>query len=145
MSEGKNKNIDSYLDNSIRQSLLNDTSSDFTFELMKRVELEKEFAKEDGKTSRMAKYIIGGFVSLLIAFVVMFVFVLNTNQESKDAGFFNGVVDRFSGIIESISVMITETFGLVFDSQTSIIILLAMVFVFLFSFADRIIFKKGYK
>lgn len=144
MSEGKNKNIDSYLDNGIRQSLLNDTSSDFTFELMKRVELEKEFAKEDVKTSRMAKYIIGGFVSLLIAFVVMFAFVLNTNPESKDAGFFNGVVDKFSGIIESISVMITGTLGLVFDSQTSIIILLAMVFVFLFSFADRVIFKKRF-
>lgn len=145
MSEGKNKNIDSYLDSSIRQTLRNDVSSDFTFELIKRVELEKEFAKEDVKTSRMAKYIIGGFVTLLIAFVVMFAFVLNTNQESKDAGFFNSVVDRFSGIVESMSVMITGTFGLVFDSQTSIIILLAMVFVFLFSFADRVIFKKGYK
>ncbi len=144
MPEGK-RNIDSYLDQNIRQSLHDDTSSEFTPEMMKRVELEKEFAKEDVKTSRMAKYIIGGFVSLLVVFIVMFAFVLNANQDSKDAGIFNRIVDRFSTIIESVSVLTTETLGFAFDFQTSIIILLVMLFLFLFSFADKAIFKKGYK
>jgi hypothetical protein len=142
MSHG-NKNIDSILDDKLKQSLQADTSPDFIHELMKRVELEKEFANEDVKTYRIAKYIIGSLISLLIAFVVVFAFVLNANEDRKDVSFFNGIIDKFSDIIQSISVITTETLGFAFDFQTGVIILLVMVCVFLFSFADKIIFKKG--
>ncbi|MDQ3020463.1 MAG: hypothetical protein M3R36_07830 [Bacteroidota bacterium] len=144
MSEG-NQNIDSLLDDKLKHLLQSHTSPDFTYEMMKRIDLEKEFAKEDVKTYRIAKYIIGGFISLLVAFVMMFTFVLNTNEDSKDAGFFNGIIDSFSIMIQSVSVMMTENLGFAFDFQTGLIILLVMVCLFLFSFADRIIFKKGYK
>ncbi len=144
MSEGS-KNIDSYLDERLKHSLESRTSTDFTFEMMKRITLEKEFASEDVRTFRMAKYIAGGFIFLLGAFIVLFTFILNTNDQSKDAGFFHAIINRFSDIIESISVMTTETLGFAFNFQTGIIILLIMVCIFLFSFADKIIFKKGFK
>ena len=76
--------------------------------------------------------------------VVVFTVILNSGEESKDASFFNGVIDRFSDLIESISIFTTETLGVAFDFQTGLIILLVMVCVFLFSFADKLIFKKGF-
>ena len=143
--DNKNRNFDSFLDNKIKYSLEDHTSQDFTYEMMKRVQLAKEFEKEDVKTSRVAKYIIGGFVSLLVVFLILFAVVLNANQESKDASLFNGVIDRFSDSIEAISIFTTENLGFAFDFQTGIVLLLAMACIFLFSFADRIFFKKGLK
>ncbi len=143
--DSKNRNLDSFLDDKIKYSLEDHTSQDFTFEMIKRVELAKEFEKEDVKTFKVAKFIIGGVVSLLAAFVVLFAFVLSSNEESKDAGIFNSLIDKFSNSIEAISIFTTENLGFAFDFQTGIIILLVMGCIFLFSFADRIIFKKGYK
>lgn len=136
------KNIDSYLDNKIRQVLSDDVSQNFTYELMKRIDLENEFAKEDDRTQRIAKYIIGGLISFLAAFVAMFTFILNSNEDSRDAGLFKSLVDKFSDIIESVSIMTAENLGFAFNFQTGIIILLIMVCVFIFSFADRNIIKK---
>lgn len=141
----QNKNFDSFLDDKIKQTLGTGTSDGFTFEMMKRVKLEMEFEKEDVKTYKMAKYIIGGFVFLLFAFVLMFSLSLSGNEESKDAGIVNGIIERFSDSIESISVFTATNLGFAFDFQTGVIFLLIMICVFLFSFADRIIFRKGFK
>lgn len=141
----QNRNLNSFLDENIKQTLEFSTSDSFTFETMKRIQIEKEFEKEDVKTYRMAKYIIGGFVSLMIAFVFMFSFLIGNNGESKDAGIVNGVIDKFSDSIESISIFTAKNLGFNFDFQTGIIIMLVMICVFLFSFADRVIFKKGFK
>jgi hypothetical protein len=139
------KNIDSFLDEKLEQNLQAHTSADFSYETMKRVALEKEFATEDVKTYRIAKFIMGSLIFLLTAFIVMFTFVLSRNDESESTSLFNGIIDRFSNMIESISVITTENLGFAFSFQTTIVILLVMVCVFLFSFADKIIFKKGYK
>ncbi|MEO8210339.1 MAG: hypothetical protein ABI840_07235 [bacterium] len=144
MSES-NQNIDSFLDDKLKHLLQSQTSPDFTYDMMKRVELEKEFAKEDVKTYRIVKYIIGGLISLLVAFVMILTLILNTNDDSKDVGFLNGIIDSFSEMVQSISVMMADNLGFALDFQTGLIILLVMVFVFLFSFADRVILKKGYK
>lgn len=141
----QNRDLNSFLDDNIKRSLEHNTSDGFTFEMMKRVELEKEFEKEDVKTYRMAKYIIGGFVSLMIAFVLMFSFFISNNEESRDAGIVNSIIDKFSGSIEAISVFTATNLGFAFDFQTGIVLMLLMVFVFIFSFADRIIFRKGFK
>ncbi len=146
MADGnQNRDLNSFLDDNIKQSLKLNVSDGFTFEMMKRVELEKEFEKEDVKTHRMAKYIIGGFVSLMVAFVLMFSMFLSSNEESRDAGFVNSIIDKFSDSIEAISVFTATNLGFAFDIQTGVVLMLLMVFVFLFSFADRIIFRKGYK
>jgi hypothetical protein len=141
----QNRNLNSFLDDSIKQSLKFGTSDSFTLEMMKRIQIEKEFEKEDVKTYRMAKYIIGGFVSLMFAFVFMFSFLISSNGQSRDSGIVNGVIDKFTDSIESISIFTAKNLGFTFDFQTGIVIMLVMICVFLFSFADRMIFKKGFK
>ena len=143
--EGRNRNLDSFLDNELGSSLQTHTSSDFTFELMKRVELEKEFTKQDLKTNKLAKYVTGGFVFSLTALIIMFATLLSTNNGQKDVSFFDNIIERFSGTIETVSILIADNLGFTFSYQTGLIILLVMVFVFIFSIADKVIFKKGYK
>jgi hypothetical protein len=141
--DNQNKNFDSFLDDKITNSLEDHTSQDFIIEMMKRVQLAEEFEKEDVKTSKIAKYVIGGFVSFLSVFIVLFTFVVNTNKDSNDVGYFNNMVDKFSDTIETISIFTTENLGFSFDFQTGLIILVVMACVFLFTVADRVIFKKG--
>lgn len=137
------KNIDSYLENHIRLSLKASASADFTFELMKRVELEREFIKEDVRTQRMVRYVIGSLISLMAIFAVIIGFVLKPNEDGEEISYFNSLIDRFSTFVEKLSLTAAETFGLAFNFETGIIILLIMVCVFLFSFAEKIIFRKS--
>lgn len=140
--DNSNRNLDSYLDGKLRNSLSDNVHDDFTFELMKRVELQKEFAKEDVKTFRIAKSVISGFIAVLCGLVVLFTITLKSNQDGKDVSFLNSVIERFSYLIESTSLLIADTLGFAISFQTGFLILLAMVIVFLFSFADRSITKR---
>ena len=145
--ENKNKinNFDSFLNNGIKLSLENKVSEGFTSEMVKRIALEKEFAIEDIKTSKIAKYIIGGFISLIAFFIISFSLFFSLNGENKDVSRFNNVLDRFSDAIESVSVLISENLGFTFDFQTAMIFIVLMVFIFLFSYSDKLLFKKGFK
>lgn len=141
-----NKNdLDSFLNTGIKLSLQDHVSDSFTSEMFKRIALEREFANEDIKTSKIAKFIITGFLSLIVFFVISFSLFFSMNEESKDVSMFNSTIDRFSDAITSVSIIISENLGFTFDAQTAMVIIILMVFVFLFSFSDRFLFKKGYK
>jgi hypothetical protein len=144
MADGKN-NIDSFLDIKIRNSLSSDTSPEFSFDLMKRIELEKEFAEQDNKTDKMVKYITGGLISFLIAVTLLLSSLLKTGKDGTEVSYFNRIIERFSDFIEYVSVMASENIGIAFNMKTGIIILLVMFCVFVFSFADRILLKKSMK
>lgn len=141
MSEGK-KNIDSVFDDKIKHSLYNYTSADFSSELLKRVQLQKEFAKEDVKTDRLVKFVLMGLVTFLTVFAVSLSFILYANDDRTNVSYADSTVDKFTNFIQYISTIITETLGFTFNFQTGLIILLVMICVFLFSFADKVIFKK---
>lgn len=141
MGDG-NKNMDYILDEKIRNSLSAVTSSDFTFELMKRVELEKEFATQDKKTDKLVKYLTGGIISLMIAMTLAISMFLKTGKEGNEISFFSSIIDKFSGVVEYISVMAAENLGIAFDYKSGIVVLLVMACIFIFTFADKIIFKK---
>jgi hypothetical protein len=113
--------------------------------MMKRIALAEEFANEDIKTSKIARYIISGLLSLLVFFVISFSMFFSLNENNKDVSLFNNTVDQFSKVIESFSFLISENLGFTFDMQTAMVFLILMVFVFLFSFSERLLFKKSYK
>ncbi|MBS1552185.1 MAG: hypothetical protein JST15_08985 [Bacteroidetes bacterium] len=141
MGDG-NKNMDHILDEKIRNSLTAGTSPEFTFELMKRVELEKEFAMQDQKTDKLVKYLIGGVITLMIAVTLVISLVLKTGKEGNELSYFSSIIQKFSGIVEYMSVMAAENLGIAFDYKSGIVVLLAMACIFIFTFADKIIFKK---
>lgn len=145
--DNKNKinNLDSFLNKGISLSLEDQVSDGFSDEMMKRIALAKEFAIEDIKTSKIAKYIISGFLSLIGFFVISFSLLFAFNGDNKEVSMFNNVVDGFSAAVESVSILISENLGFTFELQTALVLIVLMVFVFLFSFSDRFLFKKNYK
>ena len=138
-----NKNIESFLDEKFRNSLKNNTSDDFTFELMKRVALQNEFVMEDKKTDKVVKFAIGGFIAVLAFVTIAMGMVLKTGNESNETSYFNIAIDRISGVIENVSVLTMENLGFTFNLQTALILLVVMVCVFIYSFADRTLLKKN--
>lgn len=144
MSEGKN-NIEAYLEGKIRNSLRANTSSEFIPELLKRIELEKEFALEDQKTARIVRFASGVFIALLSFLTVAFAMIIKAKSDGRETDYLSAAVNRFSDYIEYISILTSENIGFTFSLQTGIIIILIMFFIFAFSFADKILFKKSIK
>lgn len=137
------KNIETYLDEKFRNSLKNNTSDDFTLELMKRVALQNEFVKEDKKTDKVVKFAIGGFIAVLAFVTIALGMVLKTGTESNEVSYFNIVIDKISGAIENLSVLTMENLGFTFNLQSALIILVVMACVFIYSFADKTLLKKN--
>ena len=138
-----NKNIESFLDEKFRNSLKDNTSDDFTLELMKRVALQNEFVKEDKKTDKVVKFAIGGFIAVLAFITFAIGMSLKTGNAKNETSYFNEVIERISGVIENISVLTMENLGFTFNLQSALILLVVMVCVFIYSFADRTLLKKN--
>lgn len=145
MPEGNNKNIDSYLDEKISLSLISETSDDFIYEMMKRVEIEKEFAREDKKTDKTVKFVIGGLISamILIAFGLPLLYG-NSNADSS-YGYYNMLIDQITGSIEYFSILMTDNLGIAINSKTLLVLLISGICIFLFSKADKLFLKKSFK
>lgn len=137
-----NRNIDQILDEKISNSLSANTSSEFTFELMKRVELEKVFAMQDQKTDKLVKYFTVGFISLMVSVTIVISMILKTGKDGNEVSYFSSIIDKFSSFVEYMSIMAAENLGFAFDYKSGIVVLLAMACIFIFTFADKIIFKK---
>ncbi|MBK8983810.1 MAG: hypothetical protein IPM38_16200 [Ignavibacteria bacterium] len=142
MPDGNNKNIDSYLDDNISQSLKSETSDDFSFEMMKRVEIEKEFAKQDRKTDNVAKFVIGGLLAAMIILSVGIPLLFGVSDTDQSPGYFSMMTDNLTGAIEYFSILTTENLGIAFNLKTLSVIIISSVFIFLFSKADKLLLKK---
>lgn len=145
MSEGNDKNIGSYLDNKISLSLKSETSDDFIYEMMKRVEIEKEFAREDKKTDKTVKIVIGGLIAAMILISIGLPLFFGIDSANESYGYSNLLIDQIAGSIEYFSMLITNNLGIAINSQTLLILLISGVCIFLFSKADKLLFKKSYK
>ncbi|HQY20260.1 MAG TPA: hypothetical protein PK294_00315 [Ignavibacteria bacterium] len=143
MPQGNNKNIDSYLDDSIRHSLRSETSEDFMYEMMKRVEIEKEFAREDRKTDKTVKFVIGGLVAVMILIAFGLPFFFGTSDADSSYGYYNIMIDQIAGSIEYFSIFMTDNLGIAVNSKTVLVLLISGLCIFLFSKADKLFLKKS--
>ncbi|MBS1518299.1 MAG: hypothetical protein JSS91_09465 [Bacteroidetes bacterium] len=145
MPEGNNKNIDSYLDDKISQTLKSNTSEDFMYEMMKRVAIEDEFAKEDRKTDKMAKFIIGGLLVIMAVLSLSLPLIFGSADKDNSPGFISVAVEKITGAIEYFSILAAENLGIAFNMKTFLVILISAVCIFIFSKADKMVLKKSYK
>lgn len=140
---GDSRNIDSIIDEKLKHSLIHNTSDGFSDELVKRINLEKEFAMQDVKTSKIAKLILGGFISFLVFISVILGLLLKSHETAGDTNIIGSFINKFSGFVENFSTSTFFNLGFTFSQQSLIILLLVMVFIFIFSFADKILFRKS--
>ena len=146
------RKIDEFIESKLRQAKLENTSSDFSSFVMKRVSSEYKSYVEEEKRDRAAKYIIGAFSALMVIFTFILGFIAKSDISSatQSTGISieptvetsNSIVMQFLGYIQNFFVNVLAMLGLTASPQTiSLIIGFVLVVIFYF-LADRV-FLKG--
>ena len=129
--------IDNIIENSLRDSLLKKPHTDFTKNLMLKISLEEEFAKEDKKTESFAFKIIMSIVAFFVAAAGVTSYILY-NTPSGDESQFS---ERTTSLLESYSIKLIGFLGL--NSTGSLLLILSVIVgITLFLTADKFILKK---
>jgi hypothetical protein len=131
--------LDNIVENSMREALLKKPHGDFAKNLMLKISLEEEFAKQDVKTEKFAKKIIFSIAGAFAAVVAFVMYVIYTNPSAEDnSGEF---AERTSSFFEIYSIKVLNIFGL--NGTSSIILVLSVAIIAtLFLTVDRLILKK---
>ena len=142
---GENKiNIDSFLDDKIKHSLLAKPSDDFIKKLERELELSREFAREDVKERKMMKYIIGVFLILFVSFAATLAYYYNQRFEEKIFDF-ESLINTFTLQINSLSFKLFDFFGLSISGNSFTYAIVIMILALLYIVGDRFLFRKSYK
>ena len=137
-------NMDSYIDNKIKHSLYRNTSDEFVKKLEREIELSREFAREDVKEKKLFKYLVGVFSILFISFGSLLALYFGQKIEGGFLGT-SDVIDYFTFKINVLSTKLFDAFGLSSSNDFVIYLVMILLFVILFTLADRLIFKKSFK
>ncbi len=142
---GENKiNIDSLLDDKIKHSLFTKPSDDFIKKLERKIELSREFAKEEVKERKIVKYIIGVFLILFVSFATTLTYYYSQRFEDKIFNF-GGLINNFTLQINSLSLKFFEFFGLSISGNSFVYVIVIMLLALLYTLGDRFLFNKSYR
>jgi len=136
-------NINEFLDNSMKSTMLEKTSDDFTAKLMVEIELSKTFQKEDKKTFRALNIFVIGIIGSIIASAVILAALLGSQPDEE-----NPVTEGFfSSMYSYINVFSQKFFGLFGLSMSGDTVLYVMgigLAIVLYSVVDKFVLKRSY-
>lgn len=131
--------LDNIVENSLRESLLKKPHSDFAKNLMLKISLEEEFAKQDKKTEKFAMKIILSISAFFIGTIAMIAYYLFKNPDYTENA--DSLTEKTNSWLEVYSFKLFNIFGL--NGTSSVILALSIVIIAtLFLTADRFILKK---
>ncbi len=131
--------LDNIVENSLRESLLKKPHSDFAKNLMLKISLEEEFAKQDKKTEKFAMKIILSISAFFIGTIAMIAYYLFKNPDYTENA--DSLTEKTNSWLEVYSFKLFNIFGL--TGTSSVILALSIVIIAtLFLTADRFILKK---
>ncbi len=131
--------LDNIVENSLRESLLKKPHSDFAKNLMLKISLEEEFAKQDKKTEKFALKIILSISAFFIGTIAMIAYYLFKNPDYTENA--DSLTEKTNSWLEVYSFKLFNIFGL--TGTSSVILALSIVIIAtLFLIADRFILKK---
>jgi len=131
--------LDNILENSLRESLLEKPHNDFTKNLMLKVSLEEEFAKQDVKTDKAAKKIIIGITSVFLVLVAFISYVIYiTPSENENAGEF---AEKTGSFFEITGIKFMNIFGMTGLNSLYLLLTIGVIATVFFTI-DKFIFKK---
>ncbi|RPI17833.1 MAG: hypothetical protein EHM58_07815 [Ignavibacteriae bacterium] len=147
------KIFNTFIENKLRKAEVKKTSDNFTKLIMQRVNAESKTALEESKRDRIAKYIVGAFSLLTIAFTVLAgVFSTSAPQSVSKNISFEPAIDTSSNYFwqfwDTISSFFTNTlglFGFSISAETLSIIGGLVLVLSLFFIADRIFIRGKLK
>jgi len=131
--------LDNILENSLRESLLKKPHGDFAKNLMIKISLEEEFAKQDVKTQKFAKKIIFSITGAFMAVVAFITYILYNNPSTDEN---SGVIaERTSSFFEVYSVKVLSLFGLS-GTSSMFLVLSVIIIATIFLTVDKLVLKK---
>jgi hypothetical protein len=135
--------IDKYLESKISNSLLTQTSEKFTDKLMREIELSKEFERQDKKVNISVRYIISGFIILILSFAFTISYYFTGQLENENSAISNEY-GNIGNYINGFFSNFFSIFGITFTKEFFLYAIAVMVFIGIFSVADKKIFKREY-
>lgn len=136
-------NINKFLDNEVKSSMLERTSDDFTAKLMLEIELSKTFQKEDKKTFRALNIFVVSFIGAIVSSAIILIAILggSTDEESVVTdGFFSSAYSYINGLSQKIFGL----FGLTLSGDAVLYLFGIGLAIVLYSVVDRFVIKRSY-
>lgn len=134
-------NIDIILNKQIKKSLLLETKSDFSEDVIEAVRLQQKFKTEDVKTNKIVKILTFISVSLMTVFVFVITYLFYLQEFEIESDFLSGYINLISEVNNKISFLIGFDGGLNYLFYTAIV----LVILLLFTIIDKLIFTKTTK
>lgn len=134
MSEG---NIEDFLNNKIRNSLHSETSDMFSEEVMKRIQLSLEFAKEDKKTLKFAGLISAAVVAVM--FVLSYFIglaILKSSGENESEGI--SILRNVFNYLSDFASKILSVIGLSGTGDSLLYLIIITFIILIFIAADKV-------
>ncbi len=146
------KNIENFIESSLRKTPVAMTSDDFTKNLIKAVHSEAVIAAAEAKQERFAKYILAVFSVFIAGFTVL-VAVLSGSKAPETKGVditpaietSNNYFERFTSFIESLFVQVLHLIGLSASSRTISMVITILGIVCMFMLAERFLIRGRIK
>jgi hypothetical protein len=131
--------LDNIIENSLKDSLLKKPHSDFAKNLMLKISLEEEFAKQDVKTEKFAKKIVFSISGAFIAIVAFIAYLVYSNPSEDERTV--QLTEKTSSFFEVYSIKVLNLLGL--NGGGSMVLILSVIIVAtLFFTVDRLILRK---
>jgi hypothetical protein len=136
-------NIDRFIDENIGKPMFEKTSGDFTDKMIREIELAKEFQREDKRTFRFVNFAIAGFAALILTVgaVIIWISSKNIDEQGIDT---EGTGFAISQFIGNLNTKIFGIFGVSLTPEAILYFIGILVFVFIFSVADKFLFRRSY-
>lgn len=138
-----NEEIEKYIDSKITNSLISKTPDKFTDKLMREIELSKEFERQDKKVNISVRYVITGFIILILSFAFTLSYYF-TNQLDKENSLIESQYGNIGNYINGFFTNLFSAFGITFTKEFFLYAIAIMILFGIIAVADRKIFKRGY-
>ncbi|MCX6163513.1 MAG: hypothetical protein NTU73_01405 [Ignavibacteriae bacterium] len=135
--------INKYIDLKISNSLLSKTPDKFTDKLMREIELSKEFERQDKKVNISVRYIISGFIVLILSFAFTISYYF-TSQLDKENSVIESEYGNIGNYINGFFSNLFSLFGITFTKEFFLYAIAIMILFGIITIADKRIFKRGY-
>jgi hypothetical protein len=137
-----NNNINRFVEKRFEGALLEKTSSDFTDNLMREVELTKVFRKEDKRTfSYLNIMFIAIAGTVMTSGIALLVLLGSGAGESGDS---EGVFTKLSSMFDALNQRLYSLIGIGFTDNILIYFGGIVAAIILFTFLERAVLKRGY-
>jgi hypothetical protein len=141
MENHNENNFNNFLESGIKNSLNDNISERFTERLLNEIRLFEKFEKEDSKTDKFVKRIILGSVTFLLSALIAISYVLIKKQSESFVSKYQFVED-ISSFLELYIQKFLNIFGLSLSTESFILTILTILFLFAIFISDKFYIKK---